>query len=69
MDAARDNRRAWRAAITEERRPDVPEPRACPVPTFEGGTIAFILSHNRQRNGYEIMSLFPQPPAHDFPAR
>jgi hypothetical protein len=69
MDAARDNRRAWRAAIAEGRRPDVPEPRACPVPTFEGGTIAFVISHNRQRNGYEIASLFPQPPAHDFPAR
>ena len=69
IDAARDNRRAWRTAIAEGRQPDVPEPLARPVPTFEGGTIAFIISHNRQRNGYEIASLFPQPPAHDFPAR
>ena len=69
IDAARDNRRARREAIAEGRTPDVPEPRARPVPTFEGGTIAFIISHNRQRNGYEITSLFPQPPAHDFPAR
>ena len=69
IDSARDNRRAWRAAMAEGRQPDVPEPRARPVPTFEGGTIAFVISHNRQRNGYEIACLFPQPPAHDFPAR
>lgn len=66
---AMDNRREWRAAIAEGRRPDVPEPRARPVPTFEGGTIAFIISHNRQRNGYEIANLFPQPPAHGLPGR
>jgi hypothetical protein len=68
-DAARDNRRAWRAAITDGRQADVPEPRARPVPTFEGGTIAFVISHNRQRDGYEIASLFPQPPAQDLSAR
>ena len=69
IDAARGNRHAWRAAIAEGRRPDVPEPRARPVPTFEGGTITFVVSHNRQRNGYEIASLFPQPPSHDLPGR
>ena len=69
IDAARDNRHAWRAAIADGRRPDVPEPRARPVPTFEGGTIAFVISHNRQRNGYEIATLFPQPPTHDLPGR
>ncbi|HEY1664995.1 MAG TPA: hypothetical protein VGG54_04835 [Trebonia sp.] len=69
IDSARDNRRAWRGAIAEGRQPDVPEPRVRPVPTFEGGTIAFIISQNRHRDGYEIVSLFPQPPAHDFPAR
>jgi hypothetical protein len=68
-DAARDNRRAWRAAVADGRQPDVPEPGARPVPTFEGGTIAFVISHNRQRNGYEIASLFPQPPAQDLSAR
>jgi hypothetical protein len=68
-DAARDNRHAWRAAIAAGRQPDVPEPAAHPVPTFEGGTIVFVISHNRQRNGYEIATLFPQPPAHDLPGR
>ena len=61
-----DNRRAWRTAIADGRQPDVPEPRAHPVPTFEGGTIVFAVSHNRQRNGYEIATLFPQSPAHDL---
>jgi len=69
IDAAVDNRRAWRAAIAEGRQPDAPEPRARPVPTFEGGTIFFAISHNQQRDGYEIASLFPQPPAHDLPGR
>jgi hypothetical protein len=69
MRTAVENRRAWRAAITEGRQSDIPEPRTRPVPTFEGGTIAFIISHNRQRNGYEIASLFPQPPTHDLPGR
>jgi hypothetical protein len=69
MRTAMENRRAWRAAIAAGRPPDIPEPRARPVPTFEGGTIAFTISHNRQRNGYEIATLFPQPPAHDLPGR
>jgi hypothetical protein len=69
IDVARSNRRAWRMAMTEGGQPDVPEPVARPVPTFEGGTMVFVVSHNRQRDGYEIATLFPQPPAHDFPAR
>jgi hypothetical protein len=67
--AAMDNRRQWRTAIAEGRQPDVPEPRARPVPSFEGGTIAFVISHNRQRNGYEIATLFPQPPTRGLPRR
>lgn len=69
IDDARDNRRAWRAAIADGRQPDVPEPRARPVPTFEGGNIAFIISHNRQRTGYEITTLLAQPPSHNLPDR
>ncbi len=61
MEDAVANRRAWRAAIADGCQPRVPEPRVRPVPTFEGGTILFTIGHNRQRNGYEIASLFPQP--------
>jgi hypothetical protein len=59
---AMENQRAWRTALAEGRPPNGPEPRALPVPTFEGGTIAFIISQNRQRTGYKIASLVPQPP-------
>lgn len=69
IDVARSNRRAWRMAMTEGGQPDVPEPVARPVPTFEGGTMVFVISHNRQWDGYEITTLFPQPHAHDLPAR
>jgi hypothetical protein len=68
-EAAVDNRWAWRTAMSQGRQPDVPEPAARPVPTFEGGTIVFVITHNRQRDGYEIATLFPQPPTHDIPAR
>jgi hypothetical protein len=69
VKTAMENRRAWRAAIADGRLPEVPEPRARPVPTFEGGTIAFVINSNRQRDGYEIASLFPRPPVYEFPAR
>lgn len=68
IDAARDNRRAWRAATADGGHSAVPEPRVRPIPTFEGGTIAFIVGSNRQRDGYEITSLFPQPSALDSPS-
>lgn len=69
VKTAIENRHAWRTAIADGRQPKVPEPRVRPVPTFEGGTIAFFISSNRQRDGYEIASLFPRPPVYDFPAR
>jgi hypothetical protein len=68
MDAAISNRRAWRTALAEERQPDVPQPMARPVPTFEGGTIIFVTGHNKERDGYEIATMYPQPPDDDFPA-
>jgi hypothetical protein len=68
MDAAKDNRRAWRTALAEERQPDVPEPMARPVLTFEGGTIVFVLDHNKARDGYEVVTMFSQPRDDDSPA-
>lgn len=64
MDTARDNRRAWRTALAEDRQPDVPEPRARPVPTFEGGAIIFFVGHDKARDGYEIATLYPLPRDH-----
>ena len=57
------------AQLQSDDRRALRQPRALPVPTFEGGTIAFIISQNRQRTGYEITTLFPQPPSHDLPGR
>jgi len=68
MDAAIKNRHAWRTALAEERQPDVPEPMARPVPTFEGGAIIFVMGHNKARDGYEIVTMYPQPRDDDFPA-
>ena len=61
MDAAISNRRAWRTAMAEGRRPDVPQPAARPVPTFEGGTLLFLVGHNQAQDGYEIVNMYPQP--------
>lgn len=65
MDAAISNRRAWRTAMAEAREPDVPQPAARPVPTFEDGTLLFLVSHNQARDGYEIVNMYPQPPDDD----
>jgi hypothetical protein len=69
MYAAIKNRNAWRTALAQEHQPDVKEASVQPVPTFEGGTIISVLGHNQARDGYEIVSLHPQPRDDDFPAR
>ena len=65
MDAAISNRRAWRTAMAEARESDVPQPAARPVPTFEGGTLLFLVGHNQAQDGYEIVNMYPQPPGDD----
>jgi hypothetical protein len=68
MYAAIDNRHTWRTALVQERQPNVQRPIVRPVATFEGGTIIFVVGHNEARDGYEIMTLCPQPRNDDFPA-
>lgn len=68
IDAALSNRHAWRAALADGRQPDVPEPTARPVPTFEGGDIIFLVGHNKARDGYEIVTMYPQPRDDEFAA-
>jgi len=68
MDAAISNRRAWRTAMAEARQPDVPQPAARPIPTFEGGTLLFLVGHNQAQDGYEIVNMYPQPRDDDLPA-
>jgi hypothetical protein len=69
MDDARDNRRAWQAAKAQGRDPDVPEPTVRPVPTFEGGTMVFVIGENKESNGYEIVTMYCQPRDDVFPSR
>ena len=68
MYTAINNRHAWRTALPQERQPGVQKPIVRPVPTFEGGTIIFVIGHNEARDGYEIVTLCPQPRNDDFPA-
>ncbi len=66
MDAAIHNRRAWQTALAGERQPNVARPIARPVSTFEGGTMLFVIGHNKARDGYEIVSMYPEPPDDDL---
>jgi len=67
MDAAIENRYSWRKALAEERQPDVPRPMARPIPTFEGGTMLFLIGHSKARDRYEITNMYPEPRDDDLP--
>ena len=68
-DSARRNRREWREAKAEGRTPDIPEPAVERVPTFEGGTMIFVIGPNKAGDGYEITSMYPQPRDDVLPPR
>jgi hypothetical protein len=61
MNTARTNRDAWLVARAEGRKPHSLEPQARPVPTFEGGVIAFLFERNQAENRYGIATMFPRP--------
>jgi hypothetical protein len=61
QDAARANRKSWALAKAADRQPEVPEPRTSPVPTFEGGTISYVVSPKQSADGYEVKSMYPNP--------
>lgn len=56
-DAALQNRADWLRGRAETQ-----EPKASPVPTFEGGDMLFVIGQNQARDGYEIVSMYPRPP-------
>jgi hypothetical protein len=58
MKAARERRDAWAGTGGT----DGIEPRARPVETFEGGTVTFSFGPNRSRDGYEIVTMYVNPP-------
>lgn len=69
MDDARQNRKEWRKAMAENRTPVTPEPAVQRVPTFEGGSVIFALGHNKNHDGYEIVSMYAQPRDDVLPPR
>jgi hypothetical protein len=65
MKTAREQRDAWAAARAQNAVPEMPDPKARPVETFDGGTVIFAFGPNRVRNGYEIVTMYVHPPAAD----
>jgi hypothetical protein len=59
--AALANRDKWIAARSEGRVPDVPEPRAAPVSSFESGGIVFAFMRNNDEQRYEVVSMYARP--------
>ncbi|MEV1243736.1 hypothetical protein ACIBO2_11200 [Nonomuraea sp. NPDC050022] len=56
------NRLIWVRALRAGERPGVPEPQATPMESFDGGTVEFFFQVNGQRDGYEISTMFADPP-------
>jgi hypothetical protein len=63
MAAARKSRETWMATPPEKRASDISEPMARPVATFEGGVAVFVFGHNSRGDGYEVVTMYPRPPA------
>jgi hypothetical protein len=61
MDVARSERRTWLRETRAGDQPSVPQPLIVPV-DFRGGTIEFRFKVNAERSGYEIATMFPNPP-------
>jgi hypothetical protein len=61
MDKALRNRGDWITKTAAGREPDVPEPQAAPVRTFEGGEIVFAFARNEVEKRYEVVTMFPRP--------
>jgi hypothetical protein len=64
MTKARMLRNVWVAAPASQRGPDIHEPTARPVETFEGGAAVFVFAHNSRGNGYGVVTMYPRPPEH-----
>ncbi len=62
MKTARERRDAFAEAQAGNATTDGPEPKVRPVGTFDGGTIIVTFGPNRVRNGYEIVTMYVNPP-------
>ncbi|MQA86134.1 MAG: hypothetical protein GEV03_16255 [Streptosporangiales bacterium] len=61
-EAAVDCRAHWVDAQRRGQEPDAPEPKAAPIDSFEGGRIAFFFRPTRSRDGYEVATMYVEPP-------
>lgn len=61
MKAARDNRAAWVDARAHGSETVVPKPEARPVGSFAGGMIVFAFGPTKERDGYEVVTMYPRP--------
>jgi hypothetical protein len=62
IKTARERRDAFAESLASKVVSDGPEPKARPVRTFEGGTIALTFGPNHARDGYEIVTMYAKPP-------
>jgi hypothetical protein len=62
MKTARECRDAWAETRARGDILNGPEPKVRPVETFEGGSATFVFGPNRGRNGYEIVTMYVNPP-------
>jgi hypothetical protein len=61
VKAALGNRDKWIAARSDGHMPDVPEPRAVPVTSFQGGGIVFAFMRNNDEQRYEVVTMYARP--------
>jgi len=61
---ARECREAWVDAMRNNREPDVPEPSVTRLEPddFRGSVVKFAFQPNRSGNGWEIVTMYPDPP-------
>jgi hypothetical protein len=62
VETAYAKRNEWVVERAEGRKPDLCEPEALPVSTFQGGVITFMFVGNETERRYEIMTMCPDPP-------
>lgn len=62
MTKARNNRLDWQDAMFNGREPSGPRPAARPIPTFEGGTLAFVIDYNPDTDRCALLTVTAQPP-------
>jgi hypothetical protein len=61
MKTARAERNDWVVDRAQGREPDVQEPRAAPVPTFEGGEIVLAITRIESEQRYGVATMFARP--------